>query len=101
MPKYKQGHAYIYSADGTVSAPSRTFASDTDTGRYLVAANSMADVAGGVEFLRFTNAAQDILFVNQPGTADIDVSFLASSSVQGFFQEGSSGRAAIGMTAPA
>lgn len=41
------GGTTILFADGTVGAPSISFASDTDTGRYRIGANNMGDAVGG------------------------------------------------------
>lgn len=39
--------AALRAADGSAAAPSYSFANDTDTGRFRVTTNSMADVVGG------------------------------------------------------
>lgn len=44
-------------ADGTAAAPSITFASDTDTGRYSDGANSFIESLGGVARVRQTTAS--------------------------------------------
>lgn len=45
-------------SDGTAAAPGLAFASDTDTGIYRVASNTVAVVTGGTERLRYGDAGQ-------------------------------------------
>jgi hypothetical protein len=47
----------VFFGDGTVAAPSITFASDTDVGFFRPASNEMAGAAAGIEVFSFTNAA--------------------------------------------
>jgi len=48
-------------SDGTALAPTYSFASDTDTGVYLPAANQLGFAAGGVELLRVGSADVDVM----------------------------------------
>lgn len=45
----------FYADNGTVSAPSFTFTSDTNTGLYLAATNDMRVTTNGADMLRFNN----------------------------------------------
>lgn len=45
---------------GSVGAPSITFASDTDTGRYRKSANTMADVVGGAEVVEISSSGVSV-----------------------------------------
>jgi microcystin-dependent protein len=46
----------LKAASGTLAAPSHTFGSDTDTGRYRKSANTMADVCGGEEVVEYSSS---------------------------------------------
>lgn len=56
----------IYTADGASGTPSYTFSSDTDTGIYLSAANTLSFAAGGTSVITVGSAATTI---NNPATA--------------------------------
>ncbi len=47
-------------SNGTLAAPSQTFASDTNTGRYHKAADTMADVCGGAEVVEISATGIDV-----------------------------------------
>lgn len=50
----------LKAANGSVSAPSQTFAADSDTGRYRKASNTIADVCGGVEVQEISSTGVSI-----------------------------------------
>jgi len=45
----------LKASSGTAAAPSQTFASDPDTGRYRKASNTIADVCGGTEVVEYSS----------------------------------------------
>lgn len=47
-------------SSGTLTAPSQTFASDTDTGRYRKTTNTMADVCAGAEVVEISTTGIDV-----------------------------------------
>lgn len=71
------GGGVINYGDGTAAAPAITFSSDTDTGLYLIAPNTMGVSANGVEVARFGATSSSVvgnfgIGTNSP-TAKLDV----------------------------
>ena len=74
----------LFSAsDGTVSSPSISFASDTDTGFYRIGANSLGVAVGGVNLATLTHSAMSINPTVSSGsmTAALKATTTASSGV--------------------
>jgi hypothetical protein len=71
------GLTSVQFANGTLTAPSVSWASSTTTGRYLLAAGTMADVVSGTEAVRYstgTKGAQvTMLAAAAPYSADLGV----------------------------
>jgi hypothetical protein len=59
----------VFSGNGTNSAPSFTFSSDTDTGIYRYGANILGITAGGVNTAAFANSGKLTLFSQGVGEA--------------------------------
>lgn len=50
----------LKAASGTLAAPSQTFASDTDSGRYRKGSNTLADVVGGAEVVEISSTGINV-----------------------------------------
>jgi hypothetical protein len=78
----------LKASSGTVSAPSLTFASDTDTGAYRSAANEFSITAGGTRIAKISSAGLDItsgslLFAGVVGVTYANIQNVAASRLLG------------------
>lgn len=85
--------------DGTVGDPGIGFTGDTDTGLFEIAASNMAIGVDALQFVRFNNAAQDIIVFNE-NSGDIDVRMESNNQANMFFLDGGNDFIGIATSAP-
>ena len=89
--------ATVLLPDGAVGTPSLTFASETDTGLYRIAANTLGIATSGTERVEISDTG---IIVNEGGTAAIDVRIEGDNEPNLVFIDAGNDRIGIGDGAP-
>ena len=82
--------ATVLLPDGTVSSPSLTFASETDTGLFLRAANQLGIATSGTERVEISDTG---IIINEGGAAAVDVRIEGDSDANLVFCDAGNDRA--------
>lgn len=85
--------------DGTLNDPTWSFTTDEDLGMFRAAADELAFVAGGVEFISLDEDGTDELIMNDGGV-DMDVRIESLLDNELFFVDGGNGRIGISTNTP-
>ncbi len=85
--------------DGTLNDPTWSFTSDEDLGMFRAAADELAFVAGGVEFISLDEDATDEIIFND-GSVDMDFRIESNGDNEIFFVDGGNNRIGISTNAP-
>ena len=83
--------------DGAVGTPSLTFASETDTGLYRIAANTLGIATSGTERVEISDTG---IIINEGGAAAIDVRIEGDTETNLVFTDAGNDRVGIGEGAP-
>ena len=89
--------ATVLLPDGAVGTPSLTFASETDTGLYRIAANTLGIATSGTERVEISDTG---IIINEGGAAAIDVRIEGDSDANLVFIDAGNDRVGIGTSSP-
>ena len=89
--------ATVLLPDGAVGSPSLTFASETDTGLYRIAANKLGIATSGTERVEISDTG---IIVNEGGAAAIDVRIEGDSEANLVFIDAGNDRVGIATASP-